>query len=140
MLSYSNIVLPADIVGSSTNLFHTPKLSSMGIVLKRRDAPITKVVYGGVLDDSAEQERPSRRIVRTFQSDETSGRRCAHRTTHHQQNSTWHMSIPTPSFTPLAKRMRERDPGSAPQINDRVQYAFVVTDNPKALQADRGRP
>jgi hypothetical protein len=31
--------------------------------------------------------------------------------------------------------MRERDPGSAPQINDRVQYAFVVTDNPKALQA-----
>jgi DNA polymerase elongation subunit (family B) len=33
--------------------------------------------------------------------------------------------------------MRERDPGSAPQINDRVQYAFVVTDNPKALQADR---
>jgi DNA polymerase elongation subunit (family B) len=29
--------------------------------------------------------------------------------------------------------MRERDP--APQINDRVQYAFVVTDNPKALQA-----
>jgi hypothetical protein len=35
---------------------------------------------------------------------------------------------------PLAKRMRERDPGSAPQINDRVQYAFVVTDNPKALQ------
>jgi DNA polymerase delta subunit 1 len=37
----------------------------------------------------------------------------------------------------LAKRMRERDPGSAPQINDRVQYAFVVTDNPKALQADR---
>jgi DNA polymerase delta subunit 1 len=44
---------------------------------------------------------------------------------------------PTPSSMPLAKRMRERDPGSAPQINDRVQYAFVVTDNPKALQADR---
>jgi DNA polymerase elongation subunit (family B) len=41
------------------------------------------------------------------------------------------------SIAALAKRMRERDPGSAPQINDRVQYAFVVTDNPKALQADR---
>jgi hypothetical protein len=46
------IVLPVqDIVGSSTNLFHTPKLSSMGIVLKRDNAPITKVVYGGVLDE-----------------------------------------------------------------------------------------
>jgi hypothetical protein len=40
------------------------------------------------------------------------------------------------SIVHAALAKRERDP-SAPQINDRVQYAFVVTDNPKALQADR---
>jgi hypothetical protein len=33
--------------------------------------------------------------------------------------------------------MRERDPGSAPAINDRVPYVFVVSDNKKAIQAER---
>jgi hypothetical protein len=33
--------------------------------------------------------------------------------------------------------MRERDPGSAPAINDRVPFVFIVTPNKKAIQADR---
>ena len=41
----------------------------------------------------------------------------------------------------LADRMRERDPGSAPNVNDRVQYVFVVRGSPlehkKMLQGDR---
>jgi hypothetical protein len=57
---------------SMSTIQKTPgKLAAMGIVMKRRDnAQSPKVVYG-TGRDSAEQERPSRRIVRTFQSDET---------------------------------------------------------------------
>ena len=38
----------------------------------------------------------------------------------------------------LANRMRDRDPGSAPQINERVQYCFVKVkgDERKYLQGD----
>jgi hypothetical protein len=37
----------------------------------------------------------------------------------------------------LARRMRERDPGSAPQTNDRVPYVFVETSKKDALMGDR---
>jgi hypothetical protein len=41
-------------------------------------------------------------------------------------------------YAALAKRMRDRDPGSAPSVNDRVrQYMYIVTPNPKALQGER---
>ena len=44
----------------------------------------------------------------------------------------------------LAQRMHERDPGSAPNVNDRVQYVFVVKGTPKQhkslLQGDRVEP
>ena len=33
--------------------------------------------------------------------------------------------------------MQERDPGSAPNVNDRVPYVYIVNDNKKALQGDR---
>ena len=37
----------------------------------------------------------------------------------------------------LVRRMRERDPGSAPQTNDRVPYVFVETSKKDALMGDR---
>jgi hypothetical protein len=37
----------------------------------------------------------------------------------------------------LARRMRDRDPGSAPQVNDRVPYVFVETSKKDALMGDR---
>ena len=37
----------------------------------------------------------------------------------------------------LARRMYERDPGSAPQANDRVPYVFVETSKKDALMGDR---
>ena len=37
----------------------------------------------------------------------------------------------------LADRMFERDPGSAPQVNDRVQYLYIHNPDKKALQGDR---
>ena len=37
----------------------------------------------------------------------------------------------------LARRMRDRDPGSAPQVNDRVPYVFVETAKRDALMGDR---
>ena len=37
----------------------------------------------------------------------------------------------------LARRMRDRDPGSAPQTNDRVPYVFIETSKKNALMGDR---
>ena len=37
----------------------------------------------------------------------------------------------------LARRMYERDPGSAPQVSDRIPYVFVETSKPNALMGDR---
>ena len=37
----------------------------------------------------------------------------------------------------LARRMYERDPGSAPQVNDRIPYVFVETSKKGALMGDR---
>jgi hypothetical protein len=107
---------------------------NLWILQASRNAPITKGRWRVLGRDSAEQERPSRRIVRTFQSDETSGRRCAHRTTHHQQNSTWQLCQSDSIVHAALQNACASDPGSAPQINDRVQYAFVVTDNPKLFR------
>jgi len=43
-----------------------------------------------------------------------------------------------PAHKQLAERMRARDPGSAPQVNERVQYAFVYKGGKTPrLQADR---
>jgi hypothetical protein len=33
--------------------------------------------------------------------------------------------------------MRKRNPGLNIQINDRIPYLYVVTDNPRALAKDR---
>ena len=121
-----------------------PKRKSMGIVLKRRDnAPIVKDVFGGALDMLLErkgipeaasfvqdmlihvlkQEVPIEKFVITKQlrDDYKDPTKIAHRV--------------------LADRMKERDPGSAPNVGDRLQFVYIKnTANPgakKVLQGDR---
>jgi DNA polymerase elongation subunit (family B) len=120
------------------NLFHTPFLR----ILKRRDnAPITKVVYGGVLDEILlnKNVQAAASFVRSSLMKLVDGDVPIEQLIISKTLRGSYVNPDSIVHAALAKRMRERDPG-LPQINDRVQYAFVVTDNPKALQADRGRP
>lgn len=121
-----------------------PKRKSMGIVLKRRDnAPIVKDVFGGALDmllerktvaDAAafvqsmltrvlKHELPIEKFVITKQlrDDYKDPSKIAHRV--------------------LADRMKERDPGSAPNVGDRLQFVYIEQPTNqtgrKVLQGDR---
>jgi DNA polymerase elongation subunit (family B) len=119
------------------------KQKSMGIVLKRRDnANIVKIIYGGIINkilngegvkksleflhDSLEKlsngEYPMDELIvtKTLRGMYKNPQQIAHKV--------------------LADRMKKRDPGSAPQSNDRVPYAYIQTKedkNKKLLQGDK---
>ena len=116
------------------------KEKSMGIVLKRRDnANILKKVYGGMINIILNQNDITKSIA--FLKN--------------QLNLIQNESVPIGdliisktlkgsyadpskiSHKVLADRMLERDPGSAPQVNDRVQYVYICNPDKNALQGDR---
>ena len=115
---------------------------SMGIVLKRRDnANIVKIIYGGLiniilnkqdvkeslkfLDESlnklANGEYPLEELIvtKTLRGFYKNPLQIAHKV--------------------LADRMRKRDPGNAPQSNDRVPYVYIQVKDKKGkiLQGDK---
>ena len=118
------------------------KQKGMGIVLKRRDnANILKIVYGGIIDillnkqdveealrfltasikDIVDERFPLEDLIitKTLRSTYADPTRIAHKV--------------------LAERMRSRDPGSAPQSNDRIPYVYIQHDraNKALLQGDK---
>lgn len=121
---------------------HKYKQKSMGIVLKRRDnANIVKLIYGGIIDillnnrgiDNAisflsdnlqklingDFNIEDLVITKTLKSTYKDPTRIAHKV--------------------LADRMKTRDPGSAPQTNDRIPFAYIEHDirNKSLLQGDK---
>ena len=121
---------------------HKFKQKGMGIVLKRRDnANILKIVYGGIIDlllrrqpllDALDFLQESLRdlvkgkfpledlvITKTLRGSYADPTRIAHKV--------------------LQLRMLARDPGSAPQVNDRIPYVYVEHDrkNKSLLQGDK---
>lgn len=120
------------------------KQKSMGIVLRRRDnANVLKVVYGGVIDALLQQRGVHSAVGYLQQQLEAIRTGCfpledlvitkALRGTYKDPERIAHKV--------LAERMRARDPGSAPQVNDRVPYVYVQTPRApkgaKLLQGDR---
>jgi DNA polymerase elongation subunit (family B) len=116
-----------------------PKQKSMGIVLKRRDnAPIVKVIYGGIIDilmkggtlqesvtflqkslsDLVEGKVPLEQLIlsKTLKSDYKDPSKIAHKV--------------------LADRIGERDPGNKPMVNDRIPFVYIKAPG-AALQGDR---
>ena len=113
---------------------------SMGIVLKRRDnAPIVKVVCGGIIDKIL-NERDSIGAVQFTQD-----------TLQDIITGKFHMDkyIITKTFRTgykdwtrivqavLANRMAGRNPGDAPQPNDRIPYVYIETIKKALLQGER---
>jgi DNA polymerase elongation subunit (family B) len=110
------------------------KQASMGVVLKRRDnAPIVKTVYGGIIDtilndrdvkksliflkdtlnNLVEGKFPLEELIisKSLKSEYKDPERIAHKV--------------------LADRMKERDPGSAPQVNDRLPFVYIQIEGQK---------
>lgn len=116
------------------------KQKSMGIVLKRRDnANIVKYIYGGIIDiilnerdiqkatvflknalnDLMQGNIPLEELIitKTLRGEYKDPSKIAHRV--------------------LADRMGERDPGSKPQVNDRIPYVYIINKDKKALQGNK---
>ena len=118
------------------------KQKSMGIVLKRRDnANLVKIIYGGIIDILLNKQNISKAIEfltsslqnliqGKFQMDDLVITKTL-RTTYKDPSRIAHKV--------LADRMRERDPGSAPQTSDRVPYVYIEHDikNKSLLQGDK---
>jgi DNA polymerase elongation subunit (family B) len=119
------------------------KMNSMGIVLKRRDnAHIVKKVYGGILDIILNEQDIKKSIVflrdsldqlvdgkyplddlvvtKSLRADYKDPDKIAHKV--------------------LAERMGERDPGTKPQVNDRIPFVYIQVEEKKGekiLQGNR---
>ena len=115
-------------------------LKSMGIVLKRRDnAPIVKIVVGGIIDhilknrDINKAVDYTKKVLRKLMdggypidkfiiSKNLRG--------HYKQkkNAKTGKLTSLPSHKILADRMAIRDPGNKPQTNDRIPFVYIVKD------------
>ena len=117
-----------------------PKRSSMGIVLKRRDnAPIVKRIYGGVIDRLMLRDIPGAtafaqaEVLKLAQGKVPVDDLVITKTL---RAPSAYVNPDTIAHVVLARRMNERQPGSAPAVGERIPYVFVVM--PKAtLQGER---
>jgi DNA polymerase delta subunit 1 len=120
-------------------------MTHMGIVLKRRDnAKIVKKICGGILNLMMTQKEiePIVRYARETLNDIIEGK---YDHTYFVTTKRLRADYKNPdqiAHAYLAKRMRERDPGSAPQVNDRISYVQVYrkeqdSKKKKILQGDK---
>lgn len=113
------------------------KQNSMGIVLKRRDnANIVKRVVGGMVDILLNEIDVDKAVEFVKKSIENLLKN-KYPLTDFVTSKTLRGSYKDRSRMPhvcLADRMMDRDPGSAPQINERVQYIAIVRNKDEILK------
>ena len=117
-----------------------PKQKSMGIALKRRDyAQVVKRVYGGVIDIVlTRRDVPAAVSFLRDRLRELAAGRTPLEELVISKTLKSHYKFPAQiAHAVLARRMYERDPGSAPQVNDRIPYVFVETTKKNALMGER---
>lgn len=112
---------------------------TMGLQIKRRDsAKIVKDVYGGIIDKIIKEQDLEGSFVflkeyleRIVKGDIDISRLVL--------SKTLRSSYKDPSkiaHKVLADRIKERDPGNAPQTNDRLPYVYIKNEN-ATLQGDK---
>lgn len=133
--------------------------NSMGIVLKRRDnAPIVKIVVGGIVKSILNDKSPEKAIkfaketIKKILSNKytldkyiitktlkgnglTAPERLLDSRKSKEQRSYAHRTRIVQAV--LADRMTDRDPGNRPLSNERISYAYIITDKEVELQGDR---
>ena len=116
----------------------------MGIVLKRRDnAPIVKIVYGGIIDlimggkPIKDVVNWTRKMLREF----IQGKYPLDTLISSKTLSSYYKEPDRIAHKVLADRMAERDPGNKPQVNDRIPFIYIDVTGTKAatskLQGDK---
>ena len=117
------------------------KLKSMGIVLKRRDnAPIVKVIYGGIIDIIMSQKKikPAVTYFRKALRELVKGKYNIDTLIISKSLSPYYKDPDRIAHKVLADRMGERDPGNKPQIGDRIPFVYIEKDAKDIkLQGDR---
>jgi DNA polymerase elongation subunit (family B) len=123
------------------------KQKSMGIALKRRDnANIVKQVYGGILNIILDENNVQKSIdfLNTSLQQLISGQYPLDQLVITKTLKGSYKNPQQIAHKVLADRMKERDPGSAPQVNDRIPFVYIredqvkhVAKGHKMLQGDR---
>ena len=117
-----------------------PKRKEMGIALKRRDsAPIVKDIFGGALDILMEERdiRKAQRFVSEKLADVLQNKVPLDKFIITKQLGDDYKNPDQLAHVVLAKRMKERDPGSAPQVGDRIPFVYVSERKQHKKQGDR---
>jgi DNA polymerase elongation subunit (family B) len=117
-----------------------PKRKEMGIALKRRDsAPIVKDIFGGALDILMEERdiQKAQRFVASKLTDLLQNRIPLEKFIITKQLGDDYKNPDQLAHVVLAKRMKERDPGSAPQVGDRIPFVYVSERKQHKKQGDR---
>ncbi|XWV26107.1 B-family DNA polymerase [Tupanvirus soda lake] len=114
-------------------------LKSMGIVLKRRDnAPIVKIVVGGIIDHLLKNRDIDKAVEYTQQvlRKLMDGKYPIDKFIISKTLKARYKKPSTIAHKVLADRMAERDPGNKPQINDRIPFVYIVKDMGKKKKKD----
>jgi len=114
-------------------------LKSMGIVLKRRDnAPIVKIVVGGIIDYILKTRDIQKAITYTKEviAKLMDGFYPIDKFLISKTLKSKYKKPLTIAHKVLADRMAVRDPGNKPQVNDRIPFVYVVTKISKQKKKD----
>lgn len=113
---------------------------TMGVALKRRDsAPIVKDIFGGALDILIEKRdiRPAQNFVKDMLVRVLKNELPLDKYIITKQLRDDYKNPGQIAHRVLADRMAERDPGSAPQLGDRLPYIYVANRKDERKQGDK---
>jgi DNA polymerase elongation subunit (family B) len=113
---------------------------TMGVALKRRDnAPIVKDVFGGALDILMEKRdiRPAQDFVKDMLVRVLKNELPMEKYIITKQLRDDYKNPGQIAHRVLADRMGERDPGTAPQVGDRLPYIYVANRKDEKKQGDK---
>jgi DNA polymerase elongation subunit (family B) len=117
------------------------KMASMGIVLKRRDnANIVKKIFGGILDIILNSQNIKESIIflRKSLNDLIDGKYPLEDLIISKSLKSEYKDPDKIAHKVLADRMGERDEGTRPQVNDRIQYVYIQVPEKKGQKVLQG--
>ena len=120
------------------------KQTSMGIVTKRRDnAPIVKVIFGGIIDIIMRERniRPSIDFLQKTIKSLINGNYNLDTLIISKTLSSFYKDPDRIAHKVLANRIAEREPGNKPKVNDRIPFIYIKINEKKCkgtiLQGDK---
>jgi DNA polymerase elongation subunit (family B) len=116
------------------------KRKEMGIVLKRRDnAPIVKDIYGGIIDILMKQGTITNAIefLKNCLQNVVNEKYPLDKLIISKSLRSGYKNPKSIAHKVLSDRITARDPGNKPCSGDRIEFAYVVIPNKKALQGEK---